>query len=102
MTHSLIHKILLSIPAQLRGAAQDMMNGEVVRYLITKAFVSVDEATDPEVRTARLIDVRRHGKVATPALIGHPVDGEAEGQARGVSSMRHEVDSDDADKVHPD
>lgn len=101
MTSSLIQKILHSIPAQLREEAQDMINGEVARYFITEAFSSVDQATDSEVQTARLVDVRRQEKVANPLLIGRSGSGEAGEQDRQVVSMGNEVETDDIDNAQP-
>lgn len=89
MTHILINNILLHIPAQLRGAAQNMMNGEVVRHLIRGAAMSsVAEVTDAEVLTARSVDIRRHGKAVAPTLIGHSQSANARGQGRKVALMR--------------
>lgn len=89
MTHLLINNILLHIPAQLRGAAQNMMNGEVVRHLIRGAAMSsVAEDTDAEVLTVRSVDLRRHGKAAGPTLIGHSQSAKARGQGRKVASMK--------------
>lgn len=102
MTHLLINNILLHIPAQLRGAAQNMMNGEVVRHLIRGAAkISVAEDTDSEVLTARSVDLRREGIAVAPTLIGHSESAKARGQRRKVVSIENEVDPDESDTIRP-